>query len=826
MKWLSASRLIFFFQIFPLSVFSYTIKGSIKNEQGAAIPFATVAIENSLYGTISDINGNYKLSLDPGAYTLNFQAIGFVSAQRQITITNKDIELNIMLGQDIIELNEIHVKAKQKDPAYDILKKVIKNKQLNNAYQNIPISYSAYNKSSLEEKHQDSLSFNKALFIESKSTVYQEKNQAKEYIQAYSDLSEKEENSYRDFYYNHNNFNVERLQDNPFIFRPRVSDESIDLYNEFVQIKKLGPYQFLSPISSLGVSSYIYKLQESYYANGTQIFKIKVIPRFKDAYLFHGYIFIEENSWALVRFELQISGPSLYYYKTFNYTQERTFFFNKYWLPTKDEFQYNTSKGKLNIHGQTVALYSNYVLNDEPDKNILSKNEIIRYASNAYDMDSVFWNANRPIHLNLEEKNYIKTQDSIITYHKSAEYLHQQDSIYNKLKFWDIPLNGVGHRNSFKGVQMYINPVVSMFNPFGIGGMRVMSGGYISKEFDNYDRITFGPWLDFGLKYQDVKGFVYLSYMYNPKKFKTFTLKAGNVFDYINPYESISATFSGSNYLQKITYGFEYNQEIFNGVYGGFEYVYNERKDITSFDLAQWSDDLFGELNTTRSFEPWNESIIYVYTKIVPGQKYHLEPKRKVILQSNYPVIELRYGKGIPNILNSEVNFDFLRLKVTDHISVPGLGTSRYSIYAGTFLRGDSSTIKFTNYRFFRGSDQYYYSNPLRSFQLLGPSFNTRNPYAQFTWVHHFEGFFLNKIPIISKIGLQETIGGGVLFLKDNNFKHAEAYVGIEWPFRIKEQLFKIGGYVVTGNNQGQKLNTQFKVGIDIFNSFQNSWSY
>ena len=44
--------------------------------------------------------------------------------------------------------------------------------------------------------------------------------------------------------------------------------------------------------------------------------------------------------------------------------------------------------------------------------------------------------------------------------------------------------------------------------------------------------------------------------------------------------------------------------------------------------------------------------------------------------------------------------------------------------------------------------------------------------------------------------------------------------------FKIRKQLFKLSVFYVVRENNAPSVQLNFKVGIDFFNSFTNSWSY
>jgi protocatechuate 3,4-dioxygenase beta subunit len=62
---------------FKASGQQYMLSGRITDGQGHAIPFTSVYIRNSSYGTTANENGNYQFKVDPGTYHLIYRFVGY-----------------------------------------------------------------------------------------------------------------------------------------------------------------------------------------------------------------------------------------------------------------------------------------------------------------------------------------------------------------------------------------------------------------------------------------------------------------------------------------------------------------------------------------------------------------------------------------------------------------------------------------------------------------------------------------------------------------------------------------------------------------------------
>ena len=148
----------------------------------------------------------------------------------------------------------------------------------------------------------------------------------------------------------------------------------------------------------------------------------------------------------------------------------------------------------------------------------------------------------------------------------------------------------------------------------------------------------------------------------------------------------------------------------------------------------------------------------------------------------------------------------------------------KFLLQSGVYIQ--KKELRDIEYKYFRPSDYNFFSNPINTLQLLDTSLRTPNSYLQFNFIHHFNGFFLNKIWGINKLKMEESIGGSFLTIPASNFTQAEFYVGFERRLRIKQQLFKLGLYFVTSDNNLGNANFHFKIGINSFNNFTNKWEY
>jgi hypothetical protein len=848
-----AMKKLFF--VFLVFLFNYAhsaqLTGTITDEQHNPLPYVTVYKQNSTLAVSSNMKGQFFLELPMGKQTIVFQGLGYEKKIVEVDITEQHQTLNTTLASKTTELQEVTISTQGKDPAYEIIKNAINARE---KYRKPVNGYSCdvYIKSALEKEFlekdtslkallpekikkdsslkmlPDKITKEKMNFIESYGKYYVDyPNNHKEIKEAYRDFSEKFTGTPG------TSFGIKITQNrdpspytnpgvNRSLFKTNIADADFNFYYNTLDIPVLSPSPLVSPISSGAFLSYKYKLEEYFLEDGQWVNKILVTPKRTDAALFSGYIYIVDKLWCIKAVNLEVDRAYLTYFNRFNIIQKYQIVNDSIWMLGHEDFVYSRKMGQETILGNTYIDYSNYLLNPVFRKNFFT-NELSTTLDSAYEKNDAYWEKLRPITLKSDELTFIHTQDSVEKYINSAAYKMRQDSIVNKVK-WDEILFGITFQNSIKKQSLYLNGLVTSMNPFGVGGYRQRTEGTYRKEFSKGHDIISNFLFNYGITNNDLKGDWSTSYLYLPRKFGRLHLRYADEYGVLNSHESISRTFSMSNYIAQRTYGIGHEMELVNGlsldVFG--EYV--KKRPIDNIKYSVWSQELFKADNTPSMFQGANLTLLNINLKYTIKQQYRTEPYKKINLGSRYPTFTLTYRKGIPGIANSVSNFDFIQLQAQDEIKFGTAGISKWNIYTGKYFNNKS--ILLTENKFFRGSDPYFFSNPLQSFQLLGPSLNTSNAFLEAHYLHRFNGSLLNKVPGIKKLHLLEVGGAGILLIEDNHFKHAEVYGGLEKVIRIKESRFKLGCYYVVANSTYSSLGGQIKFGIDFFDAFSNSWSY
>lgn len=873
-------KFLFFIFTFLQSVFLYSqiLKGVLTDENGAPVPGANIYVKNNYVGVVTDKNGSYQISLKPGKQTVVFKMMGFNTIEKELEIYNNALfKFDTILSISSQFLNEAVVSSDIRSFAKTIIQNVKdKRKDYLDSVQNFRCTvYRRFSLENLEPKHvKDSVEKTQIDSLESKlkkeeirkskrdqkraarrhrNDTTKNKNQDTYMVQYISDLDEtistiyyEKPSKYKESVIGENPYdikwphqfyflasmdmsegveieNINYQPSDPYVLINDAATSDFNFYKTSISQPSICIKPLLSPIAPGSTLSYVYDYEGVFFSENKKYYRIKVRPLFPADALYSGAIVVQDSTWALHSVDLSINPDVLLFCKSFRIQQTYQLTPSGISVPEKSTFTYLIKEGKRTITGITDISYSNYLLNDIVPSNTFST-EVKEYQTSALDKDSVWWVDNRPYELIVNEKKFIKRTDSLSAYYNSDDYIFKTDSSVNHIDIWNILYEGVSHMNRKKQIMYFINPLVAQINPLGIGGYRHSLGGFFFKRFSNDYLFESEGLLNYGFANKDLRGKGGFGFTYVPKKFVRTFIRFGDFYDQINDNASISSMFSRSNYARTKTFSIAQRMEIINGLFGELTYTFSDQTPINDLQQDQWSNDLFGNVNTPLDFTRYIKSEFRLELKYLVRQKYVMKNSRKILLGSNWPEFSFLWRKGVPGMLSSEVDFDYFELGASHELKLARWGRLNWSVVSGSFV--NKTSLRILEHKYFRGSDKIFFSSPARSLQLLGPTLSSSSAFLQFNAIHHFEGAIIDKIPLLSRLKIGLTAGGGALFMQENSFRHAEVFGGLERVFRIRRQLFRIGVFAVTADNNLSKADFTIKFGVNFYNSFNRKWDY
>jgi hypothetical protein len=833
--------------LFPLINFCNHISGVISDSNGEPLPFASIYIKNSTYGVSSNAFGEYFIELEDGQYTIVYSYIGFQNFEKTIKLKDHSQKIDIQLLAEDQNLIEYEVVSNTKNKALEIINEVKKNKKKFIHRSNSSIEYlkNTIEKRQYKLKRKDTIE----IWQLDTSEQINFKNDVLKFIESYGRLYRiNQNNNFRDYKAYHDFADTKEEQDFVLI----QSFEDFGEYNITPKYEANDDYEILNNLSEIEFNLFLNNINVSisnkpiisplapgsrtYYKydylgfipteDSNKIFKIKITPRFNNEPLLKGILFVKDSSFNIESFELKLSGPiqSEFKIENFHVIQNYQQLGNQNLLKRKI-IDYSIKEDIHKILGNTVAIYDDFKFKEKVPE-YFKKNQIKYFADSSFSKNNEQWNEFRPLDLKENEIEYVRYTDSLRQYYQSEEYALKQDSGYNEITWAKLLWEGIGRKNRYKGYSFYVWPVISQFNFLGVGGYRHNLGFNYNQNISDQYKISTQNRIDYGVANKDFKGSTNISIISNKKKYKQLTLAIGDEYKVINRFPSIITAFSRSNYVRSQQLETAYRTEILNGLYSEWKISYCFQTPIDNLDL---STDWFSPLDSAASlapvrFNPYTKLESRIQITWLPFQKYYYKKNKKIVLGTKFPTVNIIYRKGVPKLFQSEVNFDYLEVGVNDEFSVPHLGKSKWNVQLGSFLNKEN--LRVIEWKYFRGSDRGFFSNPLTSLQLLGPTLLTQNSFFRANYVHSFDGNILNKIPIINRLGLQLSGGAASLIIPDVGYQHLEVFLGISRPFKIFGGLVKFGVFIASSINSENGLESEFKLGANGYNSMRDQWDY
>ncbi len=802
---------------------SYKVFGKVTNAKLEPLAFVSVQIKDMQRGAVTKEDGSYEIMLDEGVYEVVITMIGYKSQVIPIVLNKANHQQHVLLETEDMQLGEVVVKGKAKDRSEEIIRQVIRNKE---AIQQAPGAYSCkmYIKAVQEDTVQQKSNKRKA----GKDTLVQEQAALQRMAMTEISLSYDYAGENR---IKEERLGVEKKGNAGDLFYLSATEGRFDFYDNLVKVPSISATPFLSPVSYSGLIAYRYRMKKIEQVGRHKLYTISIKPGKLSNATVDGEITIIDSGWAIVHTRFSFPAYHLAGYDFFEVEQDYTVVNNTAWMITRQQFTYYSKTNRSQKSGTTTVSRYDFVLN----KSFPAKHfgvELSSASAAAYERDSSFWQQQRTEPLTEKEIKFIHYKDSVYNATHTKEYLDSVDRVTNKVTWKKILFTGQPIYSREKERLWQLQPLISFIQPIQFGGMRIQSSVFYSKVYKSKKSINLFADLSYGIRNKDLNGNIDFHKMYNPFNRGWYNVTLHRDFQYIFQGDAWINMLKRSNMFLDNGVGVEHGVELFNGffVQTGIDVAF--RRSLKDYKTNSTIDTLLGGIydeflkdNEAVSFDSYNAVYGKVELRYTPRQRYIREPKEKIILGSAWPTFYLQWRKGVPGVMKSEVNFDYLELGIQQTLKMGLIGTASYTIRSGEFL--NKKDLRLIDYKFQRRGDPLLLLNPNEAFQSLDSTFAVFRRYYEGHYIHEFNGAFLNKIPLLKKIGLREVAGGGFLVAPEKNLRYAEVFAGVERVFKAPFNIptkFKMGVYVV-GSVANQFRNpVQFKIGFTTWDKRRGKW--
>lgn len=709
---------------------------------GDTLPFVNIYFQDTKIGTTSNLEGAYVLESFYATDTLMASFVGYKTFKAKI---KKDVDqtLIIKLNPSTEDLPELIVLPNDENPAHAILRKIIKNKEINNREKLDHYQYEVYNKIELDlnnitEDFTKNKAFKKFDFIFDNIDSTDEKP----YLPMF--MSE----SLSDFYYRKN-----PRAEKEYIKATKVSGVENESVSQFTgdMYQKVNIYEnflpvfgknFVSPISDRGLNYYRYYLVDSMYIEKYWCYEMQFIPKRKGELTVEGTMWVNDTTYAIKFITGQVSKDAninfvneLVVSQTFEQVEDEV------WMLTKDELlvDFEINNKAMGFYGRKTTTYRDFKINQPKEAGFYDGVENIFVNDTAQDRDDHYWSVHRHEALNENQEGIYQMIDTLEDLPIVNTYIDAIQTL--STGYW------------VKG-KFEIGPIYSVYTRNVVEGSRVRFGMRTSNDFSKM--VEFSGYGAYGFFDKEFKYGAGTRFFLTKKPRRLVQLVYKHDVEQVgvssNAYNNTSiVTFLRRNPLNKLVFNSEFRATYFREWFPGLSSELLLRNTtfhplgITQFNLIKPDGTIWPQVGITATEVAFNTRFAY-------NEEFLSGEFDRISLGTKYPVLSVTYTYGIPNLLGSNYEYHKARFSFQHKIPLGIFGTFKYQFEVGKiFGKAPYPLLEVHN-----GNETWSYNET--AFNMMNILEFVSDEYISFKAHQHFDGLFLNKIPLLRKLMWREVV--------------------------------------------------------------------
>lgn len=765
------------------------IRGKVTDQlTNEPIPFATVVFKGTTIGTNTDFDGNYVLTTNTPGDSIICTLVGYQTVKMRVK-KGQDQMINIVLKASKVELQEVVIKAGE-NPANIIFREIIKHKIENDYTKLSSYQYEVYNKLEFDLTNiSDKMKKNKLLkpFAFVWDNIDSSETNSKPFLPFF--ISE----TLSDLYYRSSPSSKQEI-----IKASKVSGlenasvtqflgdmyQRVNVYDNFIELFGKG---FISPASDLGLVYYRYYLLDSAFLDNQWCYKMKFKPRRPQELTFSGDFWVHDTTFAIKKISMRIAhDANINWVEDMAIVQEYVRVDDAMWMLSRDMLvlDFAAREEGMSFIGRKSTTYRKIKVNHTIPEEIFKGTEIIRVNDDALNKTADFWNINRHDTLAEREQKIYQMVDTIKTLPAFKTYVELITLFFTGYK--DIGLIELG-------------PYYTVYSYNPIEGNRFRIGMRTSDDLST--KIQLEGYLAYGLKDERFKymGSAKFKISDKPRQFTGYQYRfdveqlgqSDNAFQDDNILSSLfrrnPASKLNTSRLQKLWYEIEW----FPGLSNKITLAQNEFHPLGKLDISYYTSE---EKNlVVNTFQTTQLSL---FMRFAYREKFVAGKVDRISLGSEHPIIQVNYTKGIKGFLEGDFDYHKLSIRVDDRLKLNPFGYTYWVLSAGRTW----GKVPYPLLEIHPGNETYFYDyaafNMMNFFEFIS------DYYLSGFATHHFDGFFLDKIPLLRKLKWREVaqvkaVWGELqtsnlnlqanqsLFYSLNKKPYVEAGLGVENIFKI-----------------------------------------
>ncbi|MBN1988296.1 MAG: carboxypeptidase-like regulatory domain-containing protein [Bacteroidales bacterium] len=761
------------------------LRGKISDSQsGEPLPFVNVSFPGTTIGTVTDFDGNFFLETRTPGDSLSVSYLGYFP-QRVAVRKGAFQELNFALEPESFSLEAVVVKPGE-NPAHKILRSIIRNKSRNNTDNLESYSYESYNKIEVDLNNVDDNMKNKKIFKQF------------QFIFDYVDTNAVTGKAYLPI------FISEAISDYYFQRRPKVEREvikatkisgvknesvaqftgkiyqKVNVYDNYINVFDQG---LVSPIADAGLLYYKYYLIDSAYIGNKWCYQVSFKPRRRQEPTFTGDFWVNDTTWAIVKTQVRIAADvNINFVNDLVATAEYKLVNDTLWFPDKLTLfvDFNLTDKTTGFFGHKTTVYNNVKVNIPLPQSLEAVNEPVVVRDSAMQKSTDYWQTARPFELTEKEAGIYSMVDSV-----------QQVPMYKT--FIDIVNMFVNYY--YVVGKFEIGPYYKTYSFNEIEGNRFRISGRTSNAFST--RLMLSGFAAYGDKDNRFKYGLGALYMVNKSPREAVSINYKSDIEQLGQSpnalteDNILTSVLRRNPNYKLSLVKELNLSYHKEWVTGFSnsVTFNHKVVFPTEYIP------FTQVPDGAALPRITNAMLTVNTRWQKDERFVAGEFERVSLGSPYPELNFNVSGGLRGVLDSDYDFLKLHFNYYHKFNINPFGYARFIVDAGKIF----GKVPYPMLQLHEGNETYAFDR--FAFNMMNYYEFASDQYVSVFFEHHFQGFFLNRIPLMRRLKWREVAAGKFLVgsiseenknvlefplgLNEVSEPYGEVSVGVENIFKV-----------------------------------------
>ena len=744
--------------LFPVCAFAQTVvQGKVTDaHSGDPIPFANIIFQGTTSGTTTDFDGNFSVKTTAPVDSLVVSYMGYSTRAKRVQAGITQV-LNFQLEEEVTALQEIVFLAGE-NPAFEVLRNVVKNRNRNDKRKLTAYEYDTYTKIEVD--------------VDNMSDKFRERKMIRKITQVLDsvDVMAGEDGkpvlpifiseSVSKFYFRtapqlrlekilKSKINGIGIQDGTLV--TQFVGSSFQEYNFYQNWLNILTKEFVSPIADGWRLYYNYDLTDSLYIGNDFCYRLDFFPKSPQDLAFTGTVWITKDEWALKQIDASVGKQAnLNFLEKIRIQQELESTDEGAWIPVKNRVLIDISELTKFSAGMLAKFYTsnkNIVVNQPKALSFYEKEIVMEEDARQYEKEE-YWDTLRHEPLSETEKNVYRMIDTL----QSIPIVRTYTDIVK------IAVNGY-----YTAGKLNFGPYISLLAVNNIEGLRVQPG--FKTNYDFSKKWVIGGSVGYGFDDEKVKYSAFVQKILSRDRWTTMSVSLRSDLGRVgiddeslaDNYLFLAAqrfgVFRRGYYFDESRFNFQ--RELIRGLTQRVAFRYSTFRPV--FDFGYLPPD--GENDTLTTYE--NAEVI-LETRFARDELFIINDNERLSLgTTKWPEVTLRYTHGFKGLAGSDFDYDKLRLSIHKRIRFGPMGVG-YVTMTGEYV---FSKLPYPLLSLHLGNQTPFFAHVTYNLMDYGEFVSDR--YVSLHYSHHFEGLLLNRIPLMRKlkwrlVGTSNVILGGM----------------------------------------------------------------